>query len=63
MDDNYVRDSIKYPNQVIVNGYPKPSPMPSFDKLLSDEEINYLIEFIKSPENDPNAKDKPEDGG
>ncbi|MEC7719197.1 MAG: cytochrome c oxidase subunit II [Planctomycetota bacterium] len=62
MDDNYVRDSIKYPNQVIVNGYPKPSPMPSFDKLLSDEEINYLIEFIKSPEIDPNAKDKPEDG-
>ncbi|MEC8241502.1 MAG: c-type cytochrome, partial [Planctomycetota bacterium] len=61
MDDNYVRESIKYPNKVVVEGYQKPSVMPAFDKILSEEEIGYLIEFIKSPEEDPNAK-KP-DGG
>ena len=61
MDDNYVRESIKYPNKVVVEGYQKPSVMPAFDKILSEEEIGYLIEFIKRPEEDPNAK-KP-DGG
>ncbi len=50
MDENYVRESILDPNKVVVNGYPKPSPMPTFSGILSDKEIDNLIEFIKSPE-------------
>ena len=47
-DENYIRESILNPNAKIREGYPKPSPMPSFQGLTEDE-INYLIEFIKDP--------------
>ena len=56
-----MRESIKSPNKVVVERYQKPSVMPAFDNILSEEEIGYLIEFIKSHEEDPNAN-KP-DGG
>ena len=49
MDENYVRTSILEPNADIVKGYPKPSPMPTFKGLLTDDELGYLIEFIKDP--------------
>ena len=45
-DDNYIRESIIYPNKKIVSGYQ--GVMPSYAGLLSDREINGVIEFIKT---------------
>lgn len=46
VDDNYVRESIMQPNAKVVKGY---SPvMPTFAGQLSDEQINALIDYIKS---------------
>ena len=45
-DENYLRESILYPNKHIVKGYPP--AMPAFEGQLSDEEITGLISYIKS---------------
>lgn len=46
VDDNYVRESIENPNAKVVKGF---SPvMPTFKGLITDEEMNALIAFIKS---------------
>lgn len=45
-DENYLRESIIYPNKKIVKGY---SPvMPSYAGLLSDRELDAIIEYIKT---------------
>ena len=45
-DDNYIRESIVNPKAKIVKGY---APvMPAFAGLLSDREIDAVIEFIKA---------------
>ena len=45
VDENYIRESIEYPNAKVVQGY---SPvMPSYQGTLNDEKINAIIEFIK----------------
>ena len=46
-DENYVRESILLPQAKIVKGFPKPSPMPSFQGQLSEAELTALIEYIK----------------
>lgn len=46
MDENYVRESILYPKAKIVSGF-QPA-MPSYKGQLSDDDIDCLIEFIKS---------------
>jgi cytochrome c oxidase subunit 2 len=46
-DENYVRESIMQPQAHIVNGFPKPSPMPSFQGQLSESELAAIIEYIK----------------
>ncbi len=46
-DENYIRESILYPNKRIVKGF-APNQMPSFDGQLSDQEILGLIAFIKA---------------
>ncbi|MGE4233426.1 MAG: cytochrome c oxidase subunit II [Bacteriovoracia bacterium] len=46
VDENYIRESIMDPQKKIVKGYP-PS-MPTFRGLLSDEEVNALVAYIKS---------------
>ena len=46
VDDNYIRESITVPGEKIVEGYAP--QMPSYQGQLSDEDINNLIEFIKS---------------
>jgi cytochrome c oxidase subunit 2 len=46
-DENYVRESITLPQAKIVKGYPKPSPMPSFQGQLSESDMAALIEYIK----------------
>lgn len=46
MDDEYIRESILNPAREIRSGYA--NQMPTFQGKLSNEEIDYLIEFIKS---------------
>lgn len=46
VDENYIRESLMDPNAKIVKGF-TPS-MPTFKGLLSDEEVNALIAYIKS---------------
>lgn len=45
-DDEYLRESILRPNDKVVKGFV--AAMPSYEGQLTDEEISYLIEFIKS---------------
>lgn len=45
MDENYIRESVLYPNAKIHEGYP--AKMPSFLGQLKDIEIDALIAFIK----------------
>lgn len=46
-DENYVRQSVLEPQARIVKGFPKPSPMPSYQGQLSESELSALIEYIK----------------
>ncbi len=45
-DENYIRESVMDPMKKIVRGF-SPS-MPTYRGLLSDEEVNQLIEYIKT---------------
>jgi cytochrome c oxidase subunit 2 len=45
-DENYIRESILDPGAKIVNGY-KPV-MPTFQGLVSEEQLNALIAYVKS---------------
>ncbi len=45
-DEAYLRESILYPNNKLVNGYP--NRMPSFKSTLSEEQLLDVIEYIKS---------------
>jgi len=47
-DENYIRESILYPNAKIHQGFPNPSPMPSFLGQLNDNDIMALISYMKS---------------
>lgn len=47
VDDAYIYDSIVDPNKQIVEGF-TPAMPPNFADQLTDEQINDLIEFIKS---------------
>lgn len=47
IDENYVRESILYPNAKIVTGF-QGGIMPSYAGQLKDDEINSIIEFIKT---------------
>ena len=47
-DENYIRDSVMNPQSHIATGFPKPSPMPSFQGQLSESEVTALIEYLKS---------------
>jgi cytochrome c oxidase subunit II len=46
-DENYIRESILYPNNKIIKGY-QPQIMPGFEGKLKDEDVNNLLAFIKS---------------
>jgi cytochrome c oxidase subunit 2 len=46
MDNDYVRESILNPTAKIVNGF-KPV-MPTFQGLISDEQLNALVAYVKS---------------
>jgi cytochrome c oxidase subunit 2 len=45
-DDNYVRESILNPTAKIVKGF-KPV-MPTFQGMVSDEQLNALVAYVKS---------------
>lgn len=46
-DENHIRESMMQPQAKISAGFPKPSPMPSFQGQLSESELSALIEYIK----------------
>lgn len=46
VDDAYIKESIQNPNAKIVKGFP--AAMPSFKGVLSDQQINDIIAYIKS---------------
>jgi cytochrome c oxidase subunit 2 len=53
-DENYIRESILDPGAKIVNGF-KPV-MPTFQGLVSDEQLNALVAYIKSLTPAPGTK-------
>ncbi|WP_253157710.1 c-type cytochrome [Stieleria tagensis] len=52
VDENYVRESILYPKAKVAAGYQP--VMPSYKGQLSDDDVNSLVQFIKSL-GDPSA--------
>ena len=46
LDENYIRESILYPQKNIVKGFPSGN-MPTFKGLIRDREIQGIIEYIK----------------
>ncbi len=46
-DQNYLKRSILHPDEDIVEGYPE-GVMPSYQGVFSDEELQQLIDYIKS---------------
>jgi cytochrome c oxidase subunit 2 len=47
-DDAYLKESILYPDAKIVAGYRSPSIMPSFEGLVTEEELNELLAFLRT---------------
>jgi cytochrome c oxidase subunit 2 len=47
-DENYVHESLLYPNAKIHEGFPSPSPMPSQLGRLNDNDIGAIIAYMKS---------------
>jgi cytochrome c oxidase subunit 2 len=47
-DDAFIHESIVDPNAKIVAGFQSPSQMPSFESVLSDEDIANIIAYIKT---------------
>ena len=45
-DENYLKNSILNPKQEVVEGYP--NIMPPFNVILKEEEINAIIEYLKT---------------
>tara|TARA_B100000700_G_C14328482_1_gene527040 strand:+ start:238 stop:408 length:171 start_codon:yes stop_codon:yes gene_type:complete len=45
-DDNYIRESIVYPQVKLVSGYQP--VMPAYAGLLSDRDIDGIIAYIKT---------------
>lgn len=46
-DENYIRESIWEPNKRVSQGF-QAGQMPTFKGMVSEEEINYVIEFMKT---------------
>jgi len=54
-DENYVRESILNPTAKIVNGF-KPV-MPTFQGLVSEEQLNALVAYVKSLNQPPTGNE------
>ena len=48
VDDAFITESILDPNAKIVHGFPSPSPMPIYATVLTQEDINNIIAYIKT---------------
>jgi cytochrome c oxidase subunit 2 len=61
--EDYIRESILYPNKKIVAGYPA-GLMPAFEGQLSDKEVKALIAFIRKQDGSgAGAEESVEDAG
>jgi cytochrome c oxidase subunit 2 len=47
-DENYIHESILYPQAKVHQGFGPPSPMPSFLGQLNDQDIGAIIAFMRS---------------
>jgi cytochrome c oxidase subunit 2 len=47
VDENYIRESIEYPEKVIVDGFAGKN-MPSYRGRISEDELSALIDYLKS---------------
>jgi len=47
-DDEYIRESILFPNTKISAGYVQPSLMPSYQGQLTEAQLRDLVNFVKS---------------
>ena len=47
IDDEYIRHSIYFPDDDIVEGFNK-GQMISYENVISEEDVQLIIEFIKS---------------
>ena len=45
--DNYAHESIVNPNAKIHSGYPSPSPMSSYAGTFSDQEVGYIVAYLR----------------
>jgi cytochrome c oxidase subunit 2 len=54
VDEQYLRESILYPQNKIAQGYP--SVMPSFKGRISEDELFQLIAYLKSLSSDPGSQ-------
>ena len=59
-DDNYILESIWYPAAKVVEGYGPVSKMNSFKGILSQDQVNHVIAYLKHLQ-DPNAVNAPAD--
>lgn len=48
VDENYIRESILYPDREVVEGYGPVSKMNSFEGKLTPRQIDYLIAYLKT---------------
>jgi cytochrome c oxidase subunit 2 len=54
-DENYLRESIMNPQAKVVKGFPSPSPMPSFQSTVSEEQLMQVIAYVKTLKTAPPA--------
>lgn len=47
-DEEYLRESILFPNAKISAGYVQPSLMPAYKGQITDQQLHELVDFIKS---------------
>jgi cytochrome c oxidase subunit 2 len=47
-DASYIRESILNPNATIVGGFQRPTIMPTFQGLVSEEQLLQLVEYVRS---------------
>jgi cytochrome c oxidase subunit 2 len=47
-DENYIRESLLYPQAKVHQGFGPPSPMPSFLGALNDEDIGAIIAWMRT---------------
>jgi cytochrome c oxidase subunit 2 len=47
-DANYIRESILEPQAKISAGYPTPSLMPTYQGVVTEDDLIELVEFIRS---------------